>query len=262
VPVDIIVDNGEAGTSSTGSWPLSGGSQPYGPTSLYSKQAGATYRFAPILPRAGSYRVFLWWSAFASRPDDVRVDIGHAGGTSTIHVNQRLGGGAWNDAGVYAFADSALITIVSGGNGSTCADAVKLEPAVPPPFEKIIDNGTAGTSSSGTWPVSGGANPYGGSSLYSKQSGATYSFAFTVPAPGSYEVFLWWTEYPSRLTSVPVDIVKDGAATETRLVNQQQGGGTWNSLGTFAATGPLTVRIRSPGGGTTCADAARIVQAP
>ena len=29
----------------------------------------------------------------------------------------------------------------------------------------IIDNGTAGTSSAGTWQVSGGGDPYGGNSL-------------------------------------------------------------------------------------------------
>ena len=41
------------------------------------------------------------------------------------------------------------------------------------PEEVIIDNGDAATSSTGTWRVSGGENPYGDSSLYSTQAGAT-----------------------------------------------------------------------------------------
>ena len=253
----VILDNGEPGTSSAGYWPISGGPMPYGANSLYSKQAGAVYRYAPSLPAPGTYRVSLWWTAISSRPDRVRVDIRHVAGTRTVYVNQRLNGGRWNDAGVYAFGDSALVTIFSAGNGSTCADAVRLEPASMPLFEKIIDNGQEGSRSTGGWSISGGDDPYGANSLYSKQAGATYTYTFTAPEPGNYEVFLWWTEWPSRLSTVPVDIVTEGKTT-TRFVDQTRSGGAWNSLGSFAASDALTVRIRSPGGGTTCADAARI----
>ena len=153
-----------------------------------------------------------------------------------MYVNQRLNGGRWNDARVYAFGDSALVTIFSAGNGSTCADAVRLEPGAMPPFEKYIDNGQEGSRSTGGWSISGGDDPYGSNSLYSKQAGATYTYTITAPEPGNYEVFLWWTEWPSRLASVPVDVVKHGTTT-TRFVDQTRNGGAWNSLGSFAATG-------------------------
>jgi hypothetical protein len=45
-----------------------------------------------------------------------------------------------------------------------------LPPVGPPPFEIIVDNGDPGTSSTGTWLVSGGANPYGANSLYTKEA--------------------------------------------------------------------------------------------
>ena len=42
----------------------------------------------------------------------------------------------------------------------------------PLPSNGIMDNGSQWTSSTGTWLPSGGANPYGGGSLYSNESGA------------------------------------------------------------------------------------------
>ena len=70
--------------------------------------------------------------------------------------------------------------------------------------EVIIDNGDAGTSSTGRWYVSIGTNPYGDNSLYSSNVGAKYTFEAALDE--SYEVSLWWTERPSRCTSVPVEI--------------------------------------------------------
>ena len=56
--------------------------------------------------------------------------------------------------------------------------------------------------------------------------------------------------------------VGGNAARVARFVDQTRNGGQWVSLGRFAATANVLVRIRFPGGGSTCADAARIVRAP
>ena len=122
-----------------------------------------------------------------------------------------------------------------------------------------LDNGQSGTSSRGTWIVSGGTNPYGSNSLYSRSNGASYTFNVNLDAPGEYEVFAWWTEYPSRRTSVPYDINHLGG-TDTVSVNQRQGGGQWNQLGnTWNFGSTATITLRSLGDGSTSADAIMLV---
>jgi PKD repeat protein len=252
-PPEVIVDNGEAGTSSTGNWQVSGGPDPYGDSSLYSKTAGATYSFDAALH--GTHEVSLWWTEWPSRSTNVPVEI-YDGNTllDTVLVNQTAQGGQWNVLGTYNFAGTARITIVSEGTYSTCADAVKFNPIAT--TELIVDNGEAGTSSTGSWKVSGGPDPYGNGSLYSKTAGATYSFDAALH--GTYEVSLWWTEWPSRSTSVPVEIYDGDTLLDTVLVNQTAQGGQWNVLGTYNFAGTARVTIDSEGSShSTCADAVK-----
>jgi len=357
---EVIIDNGDAGTSSTGRWYVSMGGNPYGDNSLFSYQAGATYTFeAPV---DGSYEVSLWWTERLSRCTSVPVEI-YDGHTllDTIEVNQKANGGQWNVLGTYDFTGTASVVIISEGRYSTCADAVRfvsperefdhgeiegppereldhveiegplsvnenssadynctayytngtnqlVEPdtwAVDsphteisamglmmtyevssdescqisasyteggitrtdthditirdfvPPSEVIIDNGDAGTSSTGRWYVSGGGNPYGDNSLSSYRAGATYTFE--APVVGLYEVSLWWTERLSRCTSVPVEIYDGHTLLDTIEVNQKADGGQWNVVGTYVFNGIARVLIISEGGRSTCADAVRFV---
>ncbi|HBG28290.1 MAG: hypothetical protein A2Y10_03400 [Planctomycetes bacterium GWF2_41_51] len=122
----------------------------------------------------------------------------------------------------------------------------------------ISDNGGSGTSSTGTWRVSGGSNPYGTNSLYSS-NGATYTWSFTAPTTGNYQVYLWWTALSSRSSSVPYAIQRNGGTT-TVTVNQRQNGGKWNSAGTFAFTAGQTYTIKVTAQSSSynsCADAVR-----
>jgi hypothetical protein len=251
----------EPGTTSVGSWSSSGGTMPYGGSSLYSKQSGASYRYALNVPAPGSYRAWMWWSGFPSRPSSVRVDVEHAAGTSSVQVSQQVNAGQWNELGMWDFGATAVITIFAASAGSTCADAVRLTAGgAPPPYEKVIDNGEPGTKAVGYWPLSGGASPYGSSSLYSKDRGATYSYSFEVPAVDEYEVFLWWTAYPSRPSSVAVEVALGTGDVRTLSVTQTTNASRWNSLGRHVLSSRATVTVRSGGVGSTCADAARIVR--
>jgi hypothetical protein len=127
--------------------------------------------------------------------------------------------------------------------------------------EIIIDNGDAGTFSTGTWGISGGLNPYGADSLWARYN-STYTWTFQPQQGGLYEVYLWWTEFSSRGASIPVSIVhRDG--TTSLLVNQQTGGGEWNWLGTFPLEAGKTysVTLSTPNDNSTaCADAVRIIR--
>ncbi|MBI4604383.1 MAG: PQQ-dependent sugar dehydrogenase [Planctomycetes bacterium] len=130
----------------------------------------------------------------------------------------------------------------------------------PPAGEVILDDGGTGTSSFGDWRPSNGPNPYGTGSLFAKSAGAWYRFHAELPAPGTYEVQLWWTEYSSRLAAVPIEVTH-AAGTAELAVDQRRDGGRWNALGAFAFDGRAAVTVRSPGGGSACADAVRIVPA-
>ena len=120
----------------------------------------------------------------------------------------------------------------------------------------IIDNTTAGTSFTGSWQASGATGPYGVNSLWSRD-GSTYTWRFSVDSPGTYEILMWWTNWPSRSQTVPVDINYEGG-TRRVTINQQQDGSRWNSLGQFEyVTGKsYNVTVTSqPDPTSTCADA-------
>jgi len=122
----------------------------------------------------------------------------------------------------------------------------------------IIDNGSSGTSSTGTWSVSAGTGPHGTDSVFSKTVSGTYSFE--TDRTGLQEVYLWWTYYGSRYTQVPVQIYDGTEILNTVIVNQQQDGSQWNFLGTYTFSGTAKVVIVSSSSSeSTCADAVKFV---
>ena len=264
LPANGIMDNGSKWTSSTGTWIQSGGANPYGSNSLYSKESGATYTFQASGVN-GNKKISLWWTEWSSRCDTVPVGI-YDGNTliKTVYVNHQLNGGKWNSLGTYSFSGTARVVINSQGIYSTSADACKIEAAGPtssPALSTngIMDNGSKWASSTGTWIQSGGANPYGSNSLYSKNSGDTYTFQAS-EVNGSNEISLWWTEWSSRCGTVPVGIYDGNTLIKTVYVNHQLNGGKWNSLGTYSFSGTARVVINSQGIYSTSADACKIVK--
>ncbi len=267
----IIIDNGHAGTSYSGTWGISGGSSSYGSESLWSRD-GSWYKWSFTPSFSGSYNVSMWWTSYSSRASSIPVNIETAGGLSTVYINQQQNGGQWNSLGSFVFKAGVTysITITSQPDpASTCADAVKLiyqpDTNPPPPASEsiIIDNGQAGTSYTGKWAVSAGTGSYGRDALWSRD-GTTYTWTFVPSFSGSYDISLWWTQYASRANKIPVKI-QYASGTSTVYINQQLNGGRWNSLGSFVfqAGKSYNVTITSQQDPTsTCADAARITYIP
>ena len=137
---DIIIDNGGSGTSYTGTWTVSGGSQPYGTDSLWSRN-GDTYTWQFSSQPAGTYEVLLWWTAYSSRSSNAAVDINYWDGTTRVYVNQQQSGENWNSVGTFYFggSGSVMVTASNGSDVSTCADAVwfRLVSANSPPSAYI-----------------------------------------------------------------------------------------------------------------------------
>jgi hypothetical protein len=129
VPEEIIIDNDEPGTSySGGPWGYSSGASPWGPNSRTEMAPGAKYTFETFLD--GYYKVYLWWTYWASRCTNSRIEI-YNGNTllDTIIVNQQKNSSQWNRLGTetYLFSGKAKVVVRSDSSScSTCADAVKF----------------------------------------------------------------------------------------------------------------------------------------
>src|SRR5690606_12602783 len=91
---EIIIDNGGAGTSQSGSW---------GSSTHYPDYHGSNYMYAPNTTghwyewatdlTAGTYQVYAWWTAVPDRPADAVYDISHNGGTANVNADQTTNGG-------------------------------------------------------------------------------------------------------------------------------------------------------------------------
>jgi len=153
-----------------------------------------------------------------------------------------------NDGTILQAGGTVLFTGGYSGSGEIIDNAA-------PSSEVIIDNGDDGTSSTGSWGVSGASGYYGDSSLFSQGSGNTYSFEARIL--GTYEISLWWTAASNRSTNVSVEIYDGRALLDTVTLNQKINGGKWNVLGTYSFSDKAQVKIISEGGTVTVADAVR-----
>jgi hypothetical protein len=248
---EVVIDNGDPGTSSTGSWKNSSGPNYYGSVSLCSQISGSTYSFETTIN--GTSQISMWWTYHPSRSTEVPVQIYDGNQLlDVVYINQLQNGGQWNVLGTYNFTGLARVVVMADSNDySSCADAVKFDCN-----EVVIDNGDLGTSSTGSWGNSSGPNYYGSISLYSQTSGSTYSFETAIN--GTSQVSMWWTYHPSRNTQVPVRIYDGDQLLDVVYVNQLQNGGQWNVLGTYKFTGTAKVVIVSDSNEySACADAVK-----
>lgn len=97
IPGEVIVDSVYAAKAGT---LLSSTSTPGYCAGDYKHEnntgKGASWqRFTPSLPAAGSYQVYLRWTAEPNRASNVPVDIERSGGITTRMVDQRTQGGQW-----------------------------------------------------------------------------------------------------------------------------------------------------------------------
>jgi hypothetical protein len=128
---EIVVDNGAAGTQSSGRWSRSSAPNPFGATSLYSSGGSIDrYTWTPVLPASGQYEVWVWWTSASNRSRQARYRVTHATGTTRLTRDQRSGGGRWQLLGTYLFAAGTLGSVqVSDANGRVVsADAVRFVP--------------------------------------------------------------------------------------------------------------------------------------
>lgn len=261
VPVEVIVDNLDAGASSVGVWLASGAGGFYATDSVWANDAGDSFTFSANLVPGVTYQVYEWHTQYASRYTAVPHQI-FDGATllATVNVDQQVNGGGWNLLGAYTFNGPASVTILATPGFSSCADAIRFVP-VTTPVEVIVDNGDASTSSVGTWLASGASGFYGTNSVWANDTGETFTFNANLMA-GTYDVYEWHTAYSNRNSAAPHQIYDGGTLLGTVNVDQLVNGGQWNLLGQYTFTGPGSVTILASPGSTTNADAVRFVPVP
>ncbi len=127
---EIIIDDGDPGTSSYYSWSVS--SEGYNSDSLLSSVVWASYSYETALH--GPYEISLWWTASPSYCASVPVKIFDGNVLIDIlYVNQQGDGGQWNVMGAYYFNENARINIISQDDSCiTNADAVQFSPVTSP----------------------------------------------------------------------------------------------------------------------------------
>ncbi len=136
----IILDNEDAGFSTSGIWTTSTTTPVWGGSAIFTQEAGATASFRPDLPETARYRVSAWWPCAAERDRRARYEVSFAGGTDTAVVerDQRDGGasgcGQWVELGVWNFTagtDNVVRLIRTENNAqngnSTAANAIRFE---------------------------------------------------------------------------------------------------------------------------------------
>ncbi len=87
--------------------------------------------FTLTVPKTGRYDVFLGYSPHSNRASRVPVTVAHAGGETSVMVDQRSDPGGWRRLGSFEFAagEGGRVTISNAGtSGYVIADSVGLTP--------------------------------------------------------------------------------------------------------------------------------------
>ncbi len=132
----IIIDNTSGEFTTSGTWDTSTQIlQKYGTNYHYattSTTPSAYAYFTPNIQQAGSYNIYVWWTAHTQRPDFAEYQINHSGGTNTVYKDQTVNGGRWNLLGTYTLSagtsNYVRVSNIGTAGNYVIADAVKFEP--------------------------------------------------------------------------------------------------------------------------------------
>lgn len=135
----VIIDDQDPGYTELSRW--SDGSSTGGHNGSYryisrnNQVVSAEAHFKPLYLAAGTYDLSAFAVGGTNRVRDANVIIEHAGGSSTVAIDQTHRGGQWLDLGRYSFAgtgsERVRITNYATSSGVVIADAVRFTPVAP-----------------------------------------------------------------------------------------------------------------------------------
>ncbi|MEO8249002.1 MAG: Ig-like domain-containing protein, partial [Burkholderiales bacterium] len=130
VALNRIFKNDDPALSRSGVFdPVDGYLEQSGKTLVGSIDGRATASFALPVAGVGYYEVFMWWPQVAGSNSAAQVTVLHAGGSSTLKVDQSSLGGQWNSLGTYRFDPSkpAAVGLGSETGSRLVLDAVRFQ---------------------------------------------------------------------------------------------------------------------------------------
>lgn len=93
-----------------------------------SRSGTAVWR--PDIPEAGDYAVYVSYKTLPESTDDAVYTVVHSGGETTVHVNQKMGGGTWIYIGTFPFKKGldgyVRLSAHRSPGGTVTADAVRF----------------------------------------------------------------------------------------------------------------------------------------
>jgi len=129
-----IVDNEDPRFSVNGSW-IWASAQPdkYGISYHYTSGGGGANKatWELYIPVSGLYEVSTWYPAHSNRASDSPFTVHHAGGATTVRINQQTNGGQWIPLGQFFFdsdGDNRVVLTddVADSESLVVADAVRV----------------------------------------------------------------------------------------------------------------------------------------
>ena len=133
---EIIADNQDTAIfTKTGTWMDVTGNSSY-KDHYYAARDDGSYKavWTPYVP-GGTYKVYAWWTdPLNDRAHNVPYTIVHAGGSTTVNVDQSSNAGTWYELGLFSFNSgiaevSISATLEHDNDDTVCADAIKFVPA-------------------------------------------------------------------------------------------------------------------------------------
>jgi hypothetical protein len=272
-----IIDNGDAGFATIGSWlPFTG--QGLNNDVQYATGGGgsqiASWTFA-VTP--GQYQLAITWSPDPNRATDAPYSI--VQGPHTLFaedVNQESTPNDFTDAGVgwrnlggtlNLAGGTVVVRLTDDANQYVIADGVRLQRIGDLPAVQVVDDGDARVDVVGAWALFTDQGLQGDVRAIAAGGGAnTVSWTFPV-TPGQYRVSATWTTHQNRATDAPFTILDGTTVLSTVLKDQEQApddlnesGVLWDHLGgTINVTsGTLTVRLSDAANQYVIADGIRL----
>jgi len=123
-----------------------------------------------------------------------------------------------------------------------------------------VQDAAGGRTFTGSWCLSSATNQFGSDSLRSCGSGgSTYRWTPTIPATGTYDVYVWIPKYNTHSSKVPI-LVAHAAGTTSRTFSEQKAPGGWVLHGRYSFNAGTAGYVQaSDANGTALADAVRLV---
>ncbi len=127
---EVVLDDGAATVLYTGSWAFASTVSGFTGDGYHYHSAGDGSNRVRWPAPSGKYEVFVRWTSGPNRASNATYSIAHSGGSATVAVDQRDGGGAWRSLGTFTFTTvDQGITLTDRADGVVVADAVRWVPS-------------------------------------------------------------------------------------------------------------------------------------